>query len=84
MPPRGNPGRVKPRQRENRTRSMFEESEREVLAELYPQICAAKGSLPPTPGEIEVVRACGSDGVELPKLKDRWHFKRRGHAHVRN
>jgi hypothetical protein len=79
--PKGKPGEVKPKQRRNTERRLYEEGERELLAEMLPKINRAKDSLPPTKKEIESVRVYGSDTIRLPNHVDRWHF-RRGHSHV--
>jgi hypothetical protein len=81
--PKGNPGMSKPKQRDRRLRELSEDHEREMLAEFLRDIYRAKGSLPPTPGEIEVARHFGVEGIQMPKPEDRWHF-RQGHGSGRN
>jgi len=54
--PKGNPGKVKPGQRDKAIERTGLEGDLETLAAVWPQLMLALSSLPPTPSEILKVR----------------------------
>lgn len=71
--PKGNPGKVKPKQREKALSNTSLVIEREVAAIKFPMLMRALNNLPPTRAEIEMVRLFGyPGGITDPGRVDRW------------
>lgn len=62
-----------------------DQMDREVFAEIFPQICRALGNTPPSRAELERIRLLGPpDGFGyLYKGPDRFNFRRKGHPSPR-
>jgi len=71
--PKGNPGKVKPKQREKEILDIGIDIQREVAAIKFPMLMRALNNLPPTKGEVEMVRLFGyPDGITDAGPVDRW------------
>ena len=71
--PKGNPGKIRPKQREKALLNIAIGIEREVAAIKFPMLMRALNNLPPTRGEIEMVRLLGyPEGITDAGPVDRW------------
>ena len=71
--PKGAPGEVKPGDFARRINQVDVQIRNEVAAEKFPRLMRALGNLPPTRGEIEMVKLHGyPDGFLEPKGEKRW------------
>jgi hypothetical protein len=71
--PKGMPGEVKPGDLARRIERVDSEIRNEVAAEKFPMLMKALGNLPPTRGEIEMVRLFGyPEGFLEPRGSKKW------------
>ena len=78
--PKGNPGKVKPGQRDKAIERTGREADLETLAAVWPKLMRALDNLPPTPAEIMRVRLGPGPppGFRfLPKVSNRWSWSDR-------